>query len=997
MSTILLRGRVRVITVDVQAHLLSRGSALRLEGLMDVHTTIRVRRAWARFLTPVVLATALSATPAVVRVAPASAAPVRTGTVVVTVKTPAGVPGLVRLTSNGRAKVVRKAAAGTSRTVRLVVPVGRWRVAPQQVRSGSALYTAVASASALQVRSGRTAAVTVTYRKQAPLGTIALEIRTPEGVPGTVRLTSGVTTRLATKAPEGTSSVVRLQVPAGEWRLQPEAVTVGSELYVGSATGSVLRVSTGRTATATATYSRAPTVRDLHVSAIEPTRVQLTWVEPSAGATYVVRRATGASAPAGPEDGTSVLTDGVTATDVDAVPGATYAYSVFARETDTSEWTGPVSTVVTTPSAAPTGETAAVVTNPATVTVTDPGVVTTSADDAGVTASVPHGLAPALGQPWVLPPDTGIPTGFLGTVVAVSPDGRSVQLEPAGLADAFDHLDIRVPSFADLALQAAAVAPSTSASSGRADRARRGVISCGTDFERDLDVERDLDPYGSLHATLAKTEFLGKKIPIGASFDGEFGVAATLEAVAEVEAGASCELDLPRIAVSFMAGPVPMVLTARPTGSVSVSGTATQRVGVTVSVGAQFDGYFGLGGEDYIDGDLVTSIDPYADVTVAGDLSMNIGAEVALGIGSGNPKAGALVGAEATFTALDARASAVLGQNCLEVSAQRSVSVSLVAKAWLGKLEKTASLDVPFLNGSADWGGSPWTYPNTCAPAEYRIASGTVDVSSSWAGGCSNTGWCDDGDPETSRSESFSETSDASLRVVDTGGEWVPRFVSDPEVLDLLHAPLVFNSWTYDAQQQSRWSAWGCSETYSNGTVGPVEFGGAHWETGVATAPLPDQGLHGQLLAQGHTVGDMQVGDWDAHWWWGSVGAWDTDWSNDYPRVPWRYRYSGSSACGWEPYESDTFHHNLGHLGAGHSFWYPDESRLASSDSTATPLDGCAPDACRWRVQGTDVHEHRSSASARDCACGVNGAGSTTVTWSFVVESRVPPPADEAR
>ena len=431
------------------------------------------------------------------------------------------------------------------------------------------------------------------------------------------------------------------------------------------------------------TYSQAPSVRDLHVVAIEPTRVQLAWTEPSAGAGYSVRRAQGSSAPATVSEGTAIAVDGASATDTAVSPGQTYSYSVFAQASGSSTWVGPVSTTVTAPPARLSGETATVVTNPATVMVTNPDAVVTSASDGQVTTSVPAGRTPTLGQSWVLPADTDIPTGYLGRVIAISADGSSVALAPAGLADAFDYLDINVPSFESLPVQASPAGPG----SARGSRASV-VMACdaGTDGST-LSIDRDLDPYGNLHATLTKTEILGKDVPVGASFEGEFGVKAKLGANAVVQVGASCQLDLPKIAIWFMAGPVPMILTAQPTGSVGVSGKATVKVGAVATLGAEFDGYFGLGGDDFIDGDLSTSIDPYAEVTVAGNLSLNIGADVELGVGSGNPKAGALVGAKATFTALDAQTKAVLGQNCLEVGAKRSVSVALEAKAWLGDLE----------------------------------------------------------------------------------------------------------------------------------------------------------------------------------------------------------------------------------------------------------------------------------------------------------------------
>ena len=102
--------------------------------------------------------------------------------------------------------------------------------------------------------------------------------------------------------------------------------------------------------------------------------------------------------------------------------------------------------------------------------------------------------------------------------------------------------------------------------------------------------------------------------------------------------------------------------------------------------------------------------------------------------------------------------------------------------------------------------------------------------------------------------------------------------------------------------------------------------------------------------------------------------------------------YSGSPACGWDPWESEVYHWNLEHLGITNFWWWPEQARLASSQASATPLGGCTPEACRWQVQGTDTYDFRSTVGGDDCNCGIAGTGGATVTWSFVVESRVPQP-----
>lgn len=460
---------------------------------------------WLGKVVVLALLSAVLGIPVAVSVSAPAEAAARTGTVVVTIKAPAGVPATVRLTSKGRTKVARKRAAGTSTRVRLTVPVGRWRVAPKDTVTEAGTYEGAASRSTVRVRAGRTTGVTVAYEQVRTPGNVALTITAPAGVPGTVRLVSGAETILAGKAPAGTTQTLDLDVPPGQWQVVAEDVVHDSVLFTGTPGAPVLDVPATGTVAARVDYAPAPSVSDLHIAAIEPTRIELGWTGPSADATYSVRRAVGATAPASVGAGTPVTLEGAKAVDTSVSPGATYAYSVFAQATGSSQWVGPVSTVVTAPPSSMAGETAAVVTNPSTIMVTDAAAVATSAAGGTVTSTVPAGRTPVLGQSWVLPPDTDIPTGYLGNVVSISPDGRSVQLEPAALADAFDYLDINVPSFQSLPVQTAAA--------GR--RAARGVISCGGEVEGELDVDRDLQPYGDIHATLTKKKVFGKNIPVG--------------------------------------------------------------------------------------------------------------------------------------------------------------------------------------------------------------------------------------------------------------------------------------------------------------------------------------------------------------------------------------------------------------------------------------------------------------------------------------------------
>ena len=108
--------------------------------------------------------------------------------------------------------------------------------------------------------------------------------------------------------------------------------------------------------------------------------------------------------------------------------------------------------------------------------ITNPAAVVTSASNGKVTTSVPTGRTPTLGQSRVLPPDTDIPTGYLGKVTAISADGKSVTLAPAGLAEAFDYLDINVPSFEALPVQTLPAGLGSARRSGSHHSRRRHLL-----------------------------------------------------------------------------------------------------------------------------------------------------------------------------------------------------------------------------------------------------------------------------------------------------------------------------------------------------------------------------------------------------------------------------------------------------------------------------------------------------------------------------------------
>lgn len=813
---------------------------------------------------------------------------------------------------------------------------------------------------------GAVAAAEPAQAARAATGTVAVTIKTPAGVPGLVRLKAGSKTRAVAKKPAGTLVTTTVKVPVGPWTVVPQQVVDDSTVYRGTASRRQVRVRAGKTVGVTVTYRRAPSVSDLQVNLLEPTQVGLVWTAPSDSAEYAVRQADGVTPPATAADDTEVAVEGTTASLSGLTPGTSYSFSVFAREPGTTKWWGPVSTTVTTPDPAPDAEAATVVTNPSTVMITDPADVTTTVLAGKVQASIPAGTVPTVGQGWVLPAGGGLASGYLGKVVAVSSDGKTVTLEPAGLADVFDYVELNIP---DMSAQGAQVTPRPGA--------RRSVLSCSGTYSEKFTVDPTFDPFGRFSATLTKYEIFGKNLPVGMSFDSELGVELGLSASADVSVGAQCGLDLAKITVPFSIGPVPMLFVITPTVAGTISGKIKlSNLGFTARLGVSFDGYLGLGGDDHVDGQRIATgniLKPTID-SVGGSLNLTAGVTVTVGVGSGNPKAGAVVGVSGTMNPVDITATATTGSNCLEVEAQRSLYVSLEAKAWLGSWDFSRSIDIPGLDANDPYPGSPYHFPQGCiGDGEFRILSGTLDVTNSWSASCANDqGWCDDG-PDSTSSFTDTESSSAHLQVAEPG-PWASQWGDYPGYLT---APMKFSSWDYSGHARWHQSAGGCSWTDDYSTVGAMEFGSAYWETAASVLPQPET-LDVELA-------DYYYGDWSEEWspsWWGSFGAWDTDFSNEYPRIKERTSYQVNDACGDDYVVED--YRPMEYLGVTYHWSAPEEGRRSGRTVTVTPIGECTPDLCQWRVDGNDTYEFRSDYADG----GYQGSGSTTATWSYVIERR---------
>jgi hypothetical protein len=100
-----------------------------------------------------------------------------------------------------------------------------------------------------------------------------------------------------------------------------------------------------------------------------------------------------------------------------------------------------------------------------------------------------------------------------------------------------------------------------------------------------------------------------------------------------------------------------------------------------------------------------------------------VGGDLIIGPGAGTPDAGVIAGVSGSFYPLDASFGPVFPLSdsrynaCLQTKAALTMGLGLTAKAWLGNwsVSKTVTLDA--LNGSMQYGGSPWYLPTGCKDA----------------------------------------------------------------------------------------------------------------------------------------------------------------------------------------------------------------------------------------------------------------------------------------
>jgi hypothetical protein len=610
-------------------------------------------------------------------------------------------------------------------------------------------------------------------------GTIRVTVQSP--VDGTAllevhRLDAPAPVRTVT-VKDTTGGVVDIVVPSlGTYRIAPRAMTVGEVRYVGGYESLIAWVSPGSTVQKKVNYVKSRGVQKLRVSGLSETAVELGW-EVGSGQVIIARRRVGDEAAKTPFEGTRVPVSGTTLTDNGLQPGTSYTYTLFSYplfavpgDGSFGSFSGdPVSISVSSP----TTETGAAsfVLNPRARILSADDIATEATTGNGVLLTLAAGeTTPVPGDILSLPVSTVLAGGYLGEVVSVSQDGRTIELIAGSMAAAFDLYSLNVPDFnatptaTRTAAQLASASPtltnqaeaqlsreegSSRISTSLAKSSAAALTDCGVNSEVQIDDEYEQAHEGHADITISKYEIKWfPDIENGVGFDLGYSTSMTWTLEMESALGIECGLDLDPYVKQLSMYPVPVAFEVHPEVNLTLSTAGSiENLGFNATAGFSARGYMGLEGDDFFDGDTTHSIGP-TEPTAKGTFSLGaeIGGALTFGPGVGTSDAGVIVGIGGEFFPVDASASVVnidegaddgTLQGCIDLAIGGRIGVNLALRAWLPGFEVDHTIPIDALSTSWDYLGSPWHFPEDCLelpPSDDVVGDGAEVVDDEFVG-----------------------------------------------------------------------------------------------------------------------------------------------------------------------------------------------------------------------------------------------------------------------
>ena len=425
---------------------------------------------------------------------------------------------------------------------------------------------------------------------------------------------------------------IRLEL-ARTYRLQAASATVDGKTFIPVLSQSKVDVERRGTATVTVRMRRARIASDLAGAGLTATSATLVWRAPR-GAEVRLRRSPGDRAPKSVSAGQAVklsVADSRSrrATDTSLDAGSVYTYTLFSRLPGGRWVRSPALTMSTSAQGTP-----AYAVKPSTMLLTTADAGRASMGTDGTVVVDPPEPA-TLGAAVVLPPSAGLPTGYLGRVVSILPDG-AVQLEPGDFASIFDYFSGSI-DLANVPVQINGVQVDAR---GRARRVGAGGAGWGCELSSGVDFRPYYKAGGYF---LPEIDWTPWHTDGAITLDVE--MSPTIGADITTTTGASCGISA-GVSQTFMAGPVPIYVGADFFGNVSASGS--QKVVYRLKLGRQIKAQF-EGGKLSVPLNRRISARGNPDVQRVDRISF--GSQVTFGPGAGNRKiAGVVAGINGTMS-----------------------------------------------------------------------------------------------------------------------------------------------------------------------------------------------------------------------------------------------------------------------------------------------------------------------------------------------------------
>jgi len=588
-------------------------------------------------------------------------------------------------------------------------------------------------------------------------GTIDLSVSVPEGGTALIEIdpvNSSATPIFVVHHPDdGLESV---QVPRGTYRITPHALTVDGTRFVAAASPRQVEVSAKNAVSVSVPYVESQGVQNLTPTEVTTTTIGMDW-DAALGDDTVVWRVEGGTPTLKPGKGSQVPLDGSSFLDSSLSAGTTYSYSIFARpgdgkfgNLDGDPVTFTVGTLPEEGSASPS-----FIAAPHTMILRGQDVASVQKPGSGVLLTLAAGVdTPRPGSILSLPVSDELEGGYLGEVVDVSADGRTVLLTQASLSMAFDFYHLPASNFDESAAAESNAAPTTPVSGQQSAKAQRdsknkkptvaastiedaisattpataksapmaaaaAPIECQEVSNGSVTPHFSLSHAGHAEVTVDKYKIWFVEVPSGVGIDLGYSVTATGTVDVHLDGGVACGFPLPKYSRQITAYPVPIAVMAEPIGEVTATaGVSVDNIGMTTTVGFEAAGHVGFTGDNFASGSPILTANP-TQPNGTGDftIGLQLGGAINFGPGVGTSSVGLIAGLGGEISVADLSLSGILndeGDVCVKLDAQSGFGVYLVARAWTPVKDWDYRLEIDALSSSFPWGGSPWHWPNDC-------------------------------------------------------------------------------------------------------------------------------------------------------------------------------------------------------------------------------------------------------------------------------------------